>query len=55
MLNIHTNLKVELSELQEVDLVLFYFLSIFSLLFFVPRVRVNNGIGHIAWKKILER
>ena len=42
-----------MSELQEVNLVLSYFLSIFLLIYlsfsiFVPRVRVNDGTGHIA-------
>jgi len=43
-------------ELQEVNLVFFHFLPIsyFPFLFFAPRVRVNNGIGHVAQKKILE-
>ena len=43
-------------ELQEVNLVFFHFLSIsyFSFLFFAPRVRVNNSMGHVAQKKILE-
>ena len=51
-----------MSELQEVDLVLFHFLPIFYFsfdlsfffYFFVPRVRVNDSIGYIAQKKILE-
>ena len=50
------------SELQEVDLVLFYFLPIsyfsfdlsFLFLFLAPRVRVNDGMGYIAQRKILE-
>ena len=52
-----------LSELQEVDLVPFHFLSIsyfsfylfiFPFLFFAPRVRVNDGMGHMAQRKTLE-
>ena len=51
-----------MSELQKVDLVLFYFLPIFYFpfdlfflfYFFAPRVRINDSIGHMAQKKILE-
>ena len=50
-----------MSELQEVDLVLFHFLSIsyflvqfiFLFLFLAPRVRVSDNIGHMA-RKVLE-
>ena len=51
-----------MSELQKVDLVLFHFLPIsyfpfdlfFLFYFFAPRVRINDSIGHMAQKKILE-
>jgi len=51
-----------MSELQKVDLVLFHFLPIsyfsfdlsFLFYFLAPMVRVNDGMGHMVQRKILE-